>query len=263
MIRRARRNKPRVRGPPGGPSADPLQTLCYIRICAESNTLPSGVWRGVDVHPPFLFVGLAMLLYFAPRKARACTSTARGSAEANVPPLESLQRVCRGSAEGLRRVCRAPLQRAAEPPPARCRGYPLHAAEPPLRAAEGTLCTLQSPPCSAQRVPSTRFWTDLFRKRPIFLSAQHPAHGVTLRPGTFLQMLEEYADSIHGRATATAPIILTAPAAEHLKDQTLPSVGSAWCMEQSVFGALEFLHIVYSFGALSPPRRPRIIFPAP
>ena len=146
------------------PSADPLQTLCYIRICAESNTLPSGVWRGVDVHPPFLFVGLAMLLYFAPRKARACTSTARGSAEANVPPLESLQRVCRGSAEGLRRVCRAPLQRAAEPPPARCRGYPLHAAEPPLRAAEGTLCTLQSPPCSAQRVPSTRFWTDLSAK---------------------------------------------------------------------------------------------------
>jgi len=132
------------------PSADPLQTLCYIRICAESNTLPSGVWRGVDVHPPFLFVGLAMLLYFAPRKARACTSTARGSAEANVPPLESLQRVCRGSAEGLRRVCRAPLQRAAEPPP---------------HAAEGTLCTLQSPPCALQRVPSARCRAPLAARR--------------------------------------------------------------------------------------------------
>ena len=83
------------------------------------------------------------------------------------------------------------------------------------------------------------------------------------RPGTFLQSIEEYADSIHGRATAIAPISLTAPAAEYLKHQTLPSVCSAWCIEQSVFGTLEFFHIVCSFGALSPPRRPRILFPTP
>ena len=42
------------------------------------------------------------------------------------------------------------------------------------------------------------------------------------RPGTFLQSIEEYADSIHGRATAIAPIILTAPAGQeepiHLSD---------------------------------------------
>jgi hypothetical protein len=51
--------------------------------------------------------------------------------------------------------------------------------------------------------------------------------------------------------------------AEYLKHQTFPSVGVAWCTEQSVFRALEFLHIVHSFGALSPPRRPRILFPTP
>ena len=51
-------------------------------------------------------------------------------------------------------------------------------------------------------------------------------------------------------------------AAEYMKDQTLPSVASAHCREQSVFAALEFLHIACSFGAHSPPRRPRILFPA-
>ena len=50
--------------------------------------------------------------------------------------------------------------------------------------------------------------------------------------------------------------------AENLKDQTLPSVASAHWREQSVFAALEFLHIACSFGAHSPPRRPRILFPA-
>ena len=44
--------------------------------------------------------------------------------------------------------------------------------------------------------------------------AQYPAHGVPFRPGAFLQILENYADSIRGRATAIAPIILTAPVAE-------------------------------------------------
>ena len=101
---------------------------------------------------------------------RCCYTLRHGKLERVHLQREDLQRltchhsrVCRGSAEGLQRVCRPPLQRAAEPPPARCRGYPLHAAEPPLRAAEGTLCRLQSPPCGAQRVPSTRlvFWTDL------------------------------------------------------------------------------------------------------
>ena len=42
------------------------------------------------------------------------------------------------------------------------------------------------------------------------------------RPGTFLQSIEEYADSIHGRATAIAPIILTAPAGRVLETSDIP-----------------------------------------
>ena len=83
---------------------------------------------------------------------------------------------------------------------------------------------------------------------------------MAIQSGTFLQSSENYAVSIHGRATANAPIILTALPAENLKDQTLPSVGSAWCVEQSVFAVLEFLHVVCSFGAHS--EEPRILFPA-
>ena len=83
---------------------------------------------------------------------RCCYTLRHGKLERVHLQREDLQRltchhsrVCRGSAEGLQRVCGG----SAEPP---CRGL----QSPPLHAAEGTLCTLQSPPCALQRVPSAR-----------------------------------------------------------------------------------------------------------
>ena len=73
---------------------------------------------------------------------RCCYTLRHGKLERVHLQREDLQRltchhsrVCRGSAEGLQRVCGG----SAEPP---CRGL----QSPPLHAAEGTLCTLQSPP---------------------------------------------------------------------------------------------------------------------
>ena len=122
---------------------------------------------------------------------------------------------------------------------------------------QGVGTSSRAPLAAAHKASHTKPWFCRSTSR-----AQCPAHKVAIRSGTALQTSEKYAVSVHGRATATAPIMLTAPAAEYLKDQTLPSVGSAWCVEQSVFAALEFLHVVRSFGAHSPPRRPRILFPA-
>jgi hypothetical protein len=69
-------------------------------------------------------------------------------------------------------------------------------------------------------------------------------------------------DSIHGRATVDARIILTTPAAERLKLQTLPSVELAPCREQSGRAVLDSQLDVSDFGAHSRPEKPPHQLPA-
>ena len=76
--------------------------------------------------------------------------------------------------------------------------------------------------CAHARAPRCALPPSHVRLDSVRSSAMGAPLDLPGRPGTFLQSIEEYADSIHGRATAIAPIILTAPAGRVLETSDIP-----------------------------------------